>query len=161
MKKMIKIRQSVFETNSSSIHSLSLAKSGFEACKIPIKRKKVDGKFKRFLVVNLASFDNKYHIYNMQEEKLSYLVTLSYVIDGGCNVQNMQNSYAYQKMEKEICQYCKCDGIMINEISIDDAYIDHQTLNHYDNISDFEYIMGVDYVSFVFNRYAELKTDSD
>lgn len=76
MKKMIKIRQSVFETNSSSIHSLSLAKDGFEKCNIPIKRKKIDGKFKRFLVVKLAGFGSDYHIYDKQEEKLSYLVTL-------------------------------------------------------------------------------------
>lgn len=161
MKKMIKIRQSVFETNSSSIHSLSLAKDGFEKCNIPIKRKKIDGKFKRFLVVKLAGFGSDYHIYDKQEEKLSYLVTLSYIVDGGNDIEYMKHAYWYHKMEEEICKYCKCDGIMIDETSIADAAIDHQTLTDYSSISDFPNIMGIDYVTFVFNKHAELKTDSD
>ncbi|WP_373261977.1 hypothetical protein [Hungatella hathewayi] len=158
---MIKIRQSVFETNSSSIHSLSLAKDGFEKCNIPIKRKKIDGKFRRFLVVKLSRFGKDYHVYTEQSEKFSYLVTLSYLLDGGYDVENMQQSYAYKRMEEEICKYCKCDGIMVDDMSLDDAEIDHQTITDYSSISDFIYNMGVDYVTFVFNKHAELKTDSD
>lgn len=160
---MIKIRVGTFETNSSSVHTLVLSKDGFEACKIPVKRKKIDGEFKKFLVVRLSEFGKDYRLYNTQEEKLSYLVTISYLTDGGgCyDIDRMKETYAYQIMEKEICKYCNCDGFLIDENSIDEAGIDHQTLTDYYSVSDFESIMGIDYVTFVFNKYAALKTNCD
>lgn len=54
----------------------------------------------------------------------------------------------------------ECDGILVDEKTLDDAHIDHQTLNDYTSLYDFSE-NGIDYVTFVFNRYVMLQTDCD
>lgn len=158
---MIKKRSSVFETNSSSVHSLVLAKDGFEDCKIPIKRKKINGSYKKYLFVKLSEFGKDYREYNTQEEKLSYLITIAYLVDGGYSIEHMKETYAYQTLEEEICKYCNCDGIFIDEKSVYEAAVDHQMLTDYYSIADFASVMGVDYITFVFNKHAILRTECD
>jgi len=158
---MINKRTGVFETNSSSVHSLVLANDGLEKCNMKIRRKKIDGEFKKLLVVRLAEFGKDYCIYNTQDEKLSYLVTLAFLVDGCQELDLLKDKYSYQKLEEKICKYCSCDGFWIDEETLDDAAIDHQTLTDYYSVSDFESIMGLEYVSFVFNKYAQLRTDCD
>ena len=66
---MKKIRNNVFETNSSSVHSLVINSEGLEPSNL-----KIDPKTDH-IIVNTQYFGTEYNIYNDQEDKLSYLIT--------------------------------------------------------------------------------------
>lgn len=160
-----KIRIGTFETNSSSIHSLVISKEGLERPNLRIKRKKVDGTYKRFIYVPLQTFDKYNQTFYSQEDKLSYLVTIAYLCDNN-DIEEMKRSYSYERMAGEIIDYCNQYGLNVEGLWIDlktenDAYIDHQTRADYYEIDDFISVMKVDYVNFVFNKYIGLHTDSD
>lgn len=71
-----KIRSGVFETNSSSVHSLVFSKEGLEPSVLPVDR---DGK----IITDFGEFGKEYCIYDAQAEKLSYLITCLYYLSGG------------------------------------------------------------------------------
>lgn len=161
-----KIRRGVFETNSSSVHSLAISKDGMEKPNLRIRRKKIDGKFYRFLYVPLGTFGKNHQLFTDQEEKLSYLVTIAYLTNGGRDLEHMEESYAYKDMEEEIVKYCNEAGYNVEGFYVDPktekyADIDHQTICDYYGIDDFYHIMGVNFVDFVFNKYISLETDCD
>lgn len=161
-----KIRLGTFETNSSSVHSIVINKEGLEKPNLTVKRKKIDGVFKHFIYVPLQTFDKYSQTFYSQEDKLSYLVTIAFLSDGGRDLENMKESYSYEIMEKEIVDYCNQYGINVEGFWIDpktekDAYIDHQSIEDYYSVSDFINVMKLDYVDFVFNKYVSLHTDCD
>ena len=87
-------------------------------------------------------------------------MTICYLTDGHLNLEDMTDSWAFKDLEREICEYCKCDGIKIDPKTEGLAYIDHQTMNDYSYMDDFRY-SHMDYVDFVFNSYVSLHTDCD
>ena len=93
---MINIRHNVFETNSSSVHSIVISKEGLEENKIKIARRKRMGDYGKFLIVKLGRFGNEMEDFMNQEEKLSYLVTIAYIKDGGYDIENTYDSYAFR-----------------------------------------------------------------
>lgn len=112
---MKKIRNNVFETNSSSVHTIVIDKKGMEKPNLDIRRrKKDDGTFGKFIIGKLGAFGKDCNDYYTQDEKLSYLLTLCYLTDGHWNLEDMINSWAFEELETEICEYCKCDGIKID-----------------------------------------------
>ena len=154
------IRNKVFETNSSSVHSLIISDTGMEDPNLKLIEKD-SGKY---VCVELNCFDNSEKTYTSQEDKLSYILTLMYILNG-----EYDNEYAFYDLENKIIDYYKKrKGVNINGIIItnaDKAAIDHQTVNkyYYGTFSDYEFMqnMGVDFMNFIFNKYISLHTDSD
>lgn len=158
---MKKIRNKVFETNSSSVHTIVISKRGMEKPTLNMRRrKKDDGTFGKFIIGKLGEFGKDFRDYTTQDEKLSYLLTICYLTDGHSDLEDMVNSWAFKELEKEVCEYCKCDGIRIDPKTEENACIDHQTMNEYGYLDDFKY-NHMDYVDFIFNSYVSLHTDCD
>ena len=163
-KKMIKkIRRHVFETNSSSVHSISISSKGQQEPDLTIKRRKVNGTFGNYIIVPLNYFGKNHYIYNTQEEKLSYLLTIGYCCSYS-DIDDFINSWDFKNLENQICEYVRefksCDGILIDPKSVPEAGIDHQMLEEYSSIESFSQ-NGLDYKTFVFNEYVSLETDCD
>ena len=161
---MKQIRNHVFETNSSSVHTISISNEGLEPSKLRMNK---DGK----VVVPFGSFDSDYRIYNSQEEKLSYLLTqCAYLyclwsdkwIDEFNNkdIKMFYENHKFKCIEHAIVDYVpNCTGIVIEEPY--SAYIDHQSVPEDEDdlmccIWDKQSVQG-----FVFNKYVSLKTDCD
>lgn len=155
---MKKIRNKVFETNSSSVHSLVINSEGLEPSNL-----KIDSKSDH-IIVNTQYFGSEYNIYNNQEDKLSYLIT--YIItDLQSKYDNDEilavelfKDYRFINIENIIKNYCNCSGIIVN---IDEeGGFDHQTSPHESgciiNLYDEEEIKN-----FIFNKYISLKTTWD
>ena len=154
-----KIRSGTFETNSSSVHTISIDSSGRESCKI---RKNKEGK----LLVDFGSFDKHEEIFSTQTEKLSYLMTCcAYLTDGSvyCDerseiIDNVYETEAFEYIEEAVMKYTGCAGIKI--IGKKDPYLDHQSVPEYNieiiNMYDEDAI-----IDFIFNKYISLKTGCD
>lgn len=145
------IRDKVFETNSSSVHSLCISNDGLEQSELKIHK---DGK----IHVGFGYFGKDYCIYDSQHEKLSYLMTcLCYIF--GYDIDNIYESYDFKMIEDAICSYTGAKGIKIIGDE-NDAYIDHQSIP-YDGIEIINIYDDDEIINFVFNKYISLKTDSD
>lgn len=143
---MRQIRRSVFETNSSSVHTLQISKTGLQPSNLEINK---DGNIE----VEFGSFDKDYEIYNTQYEKLQYL--LSFIGYQECFLEDFYNSYYFQNMRDAVCEYAKAKDIVI--VGDKEPYIDHQSadtcvIDLYDKD---------EIINFVFNEYIALKTDCD
>lgn len=149
MKKQI--RNNVFETNSSSVHSISISGKGLRKNKMKIYP---DGK----IHVELNEFGKDLNFYSTQKMKLSYLCTLCWY-ENGMTVDDIEDCYHFQCLEEMIREYTGADGILIT--SEKKAGIDHQSVpewggNDVVNLNDKD-----DMKQFVFNSYISLKTDCD
>ena len=150
MKKQI--RNNVFETNSSSQHSLVISEDGLEPSEFTLDEN-------GYIHVGYGSFGKEYEIYTTQYDKLSYLITLCYYCTNPH--QNTENTYQFKYIEDAIRSYIgnECKGIIIDEEY--EPYIDHQS---YPCDGDIEIVNVYDINSinnFVFNEYISLKTESD
>ena len=148
MKKQI--RSNVFETNSSSVHTLTISTEGREPSTFKLNN---EGKIE----VDFGSFTNECKIYSSQYDKLSYLITCLYYL-AGYDVDNIYDNLKFSYLEDAICKYTGATGIKI--INKNEPYIDHQSIPYYDielvNVYDEEAV-----INFVFNKFISLKTDSD
>lgn len=146
----IKIRQGVFETNSSSVHSLTFNRKGLKKC---LLKPNAEGKIR----VSLGHFGKDSNIYDTQSKKLSYLMTSCYYL-AGMDLGNMYNSREFKDIEEAVMEYTGCSGIEVYGES--KAYIDHQSVPEYSieiiNTYDKDEIIG-----FIFNKYVGLKTRCD
>lgn len=147
---MKQCRNNVFETNSSSVHAISINKDGLEPSKLYVNKNDE-------IVVELGSFDCNGEL-TTQYEKLSYLMTCMYYICPNIPDKNSR-VYFYEQVKEVICEYADAEDIILT--NIDNAYIDHQSVP-YDtddliiNIYDEESI-----VDFIFNKYITLKMYRD
>lgn len=147
---MKQCRNNVFETNSSSVHAISISKDGLEPSRL--KKNKNNE-----IVVKLGTFECCGEL-TTQNEKLSYLMTCMYYI---CPDISDKDSHIYpcENIKDVICKYANADGIVLT--NIDDAYIDHQSapydtgdliINIYDENS---------IIDFIFNKYITVKMYRD
>ena len=151
------IRRNVFETNSSSVHTLTLTPKGFEEPKLPIRRRKnEDGVFGKYVIGKLGTFNTGME-YHSQEDKLSYLLTLLYY-DSRKDLNKMYESWDFYELEKVVKEYCKCDGLRVDPKSVKEAYIDQEELNEY--FSLYSYLV-MDIKDFLFNKYVSVKVDEE
>lgn len=147
---MKQCRNNVFETNSSSVHAISISKDGLEPSRL---KKNKNNK----IVVKLGTFDCCGEL-TTQNEKLSYLMTCMYYIYPDIPDKN-SCVYPYEGIKNVICKYANADDIILT--NIDDAYIDHQSVP-YDtgdliiNIYDEDSI-----INFIFNKYVTVKMYRD
>ena len=143
-------RSSVFESNSSSVHTLVISKEGREPSKfIPDKN--------GYIHVDYGQFGKNYGFYTEQYDKLSYLVTLCYYC---ANVYgDVVDTQQFISIEEAVKEYTGCNGIIID--GIEEPAIDHQSIP-WDGDIDFINVYDEDSViDFVFNKYAALHTTCD
>ena len=149
---MKQIRRGVFETNSSSVHSLQISKDGLEPSNLKINK---DG----YIEVEFGEFGKDYKIYNTQYEKLQYLLSfIAYsrgLYESPSDLEDLYETYDFNDVCDTICEYTGAKGIVI--IGDTDAYIDHQSMD--DCVIDYWYTDQV--LNFIFNKYVSLETRCD
>lgn len=146
MKKQI--RRNVFETNSSSVHSLVFSKDGLEPNEFNIN---CNGE----IVVGLEDFEGC-HIYKDQYSKLSYLLTCLYYLSD-CDVERIYDNYSFELIVKAVCSYT---GAKTIKIIGSEGYIDHQSVPCCD-IEIINVYNEDEVINYIFNRNIWLKTDYD
>lgn len=146
---MIKIRKNMFETNSSSVHSIVYSKEGLEESKLAKDKD-------NYILASYGTFDTDTRYYNTQAEKLSYLLTQIFYLAGGWN-EDISDDYRFEELEEIVCKYAHADGIRV--LSGIEPYIDHQSVPEWDTIIN---LWDEDEViNFIFNKNIMLKTDCD
>lgn len=160
------IRNNIFETNSSSVHSLvflnqKLSKPNFRELRI-----NKDGVIK----IPLRYFGRDHKIYSSQKEKLSYILTFLWCYFGE-NIEwfvDKDHNYYWQNIKDEIIFYINKFSPDILCTDIIPVYpkkglvgFDHQTYPNYldDCLVDLYYPKKV--VEFIFNKNIALETNSD
>lgn len=153
------IRYGVFETNSSSVHTLQISKDGMEPSALKIH--KSDGK----IHVPLKDWSKSDKHYTSQIDKLSYICTRAWWADHKYenDVNNEDHNYAICHIEKAICDYTGANGIHLYIPKGVEPGFDHQTMPEYaDDMNGFCDIWNEESVqNFVFNRYISFITDHD
>jgi hypothetical protein len=144
------IRKYIFESNSSSVHTLVYSNDGRESSNFKLNK---DGKIE----VDFGEFGRDYCIYDSQYDKLSYLITCLYYLSG-YEIDSIYDKWEFEKIEEAICSYTGATGIKI--LGQVEPYIDHQSVPDYDieiiNVFDEDAV-----INFVFNKNIALRTDSD
>lgn len=166
------IRDGVFETNSSSLHTLQISFKGIQKCKLKIDD---DG----YIHVNLNTyFGKEFNDYTGQADKLKYVCTWMYIYYG-CNLEQLEEGYEWRNFIDAFCEYVndvnnkatinwgkECFGIKVNPVLGEEQwnYLDHQN-QPYGNYDDENCIIALyrseDLVNFVFNPMMWLRTDCD
>lgn len=144
------IRNRIFETNSSSVHSIVITPNGREPSNLPINER-------GNIEVALGHFGKEDRLYTEQIDKLSYLMTcIYYMADQDCIY--MMEQREFQLIEDAICKYSGASGIEV--VSVDNAYLDHQSVPYGSleiiNVWDEDEILN-----FVFNKNVMLRTGCD
>lgn len=157
---MINVRRGVFETNSSSSHSVTIADSTW----VPSEFKIVedwdicDGE--PTILVDLVGFCSWYD-HETQNDKLAYLVEqIAYITDNYYALswygneeeqreakERLYDSEEFKELEDEICDHAGCKHIRIKEDS--SGYIDHDSVcNTIEELKNYD--LPGSYTSFVF-----------
>lgn len=159
---MRQVRRSVFETNSSSTHSVTIRHKGLAQNCITVHN---DG----YIHTSLGEFGWEVVNYRDQEDKLSYLVTMLaekngidtwYRSDDSLKdkIDKLMETKDFKQLSKEIGKHAKCRGVVIDQ---SEGYIDHQSHEDYRTLQDFLDDYGTDIVEFVFGRGNVVHTDND
>lgn len=159
---MKQIRRSVFETNSSSTHSVTILHNGLEKNDMRVHE---DG----YIHTEIGEFGWEIADYKAQEDRLSYLVTMLAEKNGMYrwwsnkksakeNVKELMSVPEFKRISKEIGKHAGCKGIIIDPSN---GYIDHQSHDTYSTLQDFLDDYGTDVVEFVFGRGTVVHTDND
>lgn len=145
-----KIRSKVFETNSSSVHSIAISKEGREPSELKLDKEGM-------IEVAFGSFGKDKRYYTSQYDKLSYLMSCLYYIVGW-DISDVYDSYEFGCIENVVCNYTGAKGIKILDDIVPD--IDHQSIPDYTiEIIDTRDEDAI--INFIFNKYVALKTDCD
>lgn len=167
------IRRSVFETNSSSVHSITITKDTIDANVMGFN----DGDL---IEVDAGEFGWGVERHRDQYTKLSYLVMMALETEGSeCEtVEQFYETEGFQKINSEIASYCACKGVTVPGLKIEkhtcknskgvegfyiehDGYIDHQSCDDYGSLQEFLDNKGVSIVEFVFNPALILEISND
>lgn len=174
---MIQIRSSVFETNSSSTHSVSISRKNsryFDSSSLNRFIDEDDNK----VHVRFGEFGWEVESYHMPYEKLQYIVTMLVETesDDVTSVNELFETDGFKLINDAIANYCNCDGIWIDEdMQLDsytwdgrthyyishNGYIDHQSREDYNNVQDFLDDYGLDITQFIFDNGVVVHTDND
>ena len=153
---MIKIRKNVFETNSSSMHSLILhnRKATYN---LPVEE---DG----YIHVELGEYGWGYKKLRVLYDRLAYALAMVMETEGGVshwgensNILGEQfyNSDGFNAINELIKKKYNCNGIKIDSNGDEYypyGYIDHQSYEDYNSLQDFLDDWGVTLEEFLFNE---------
>lgn len=145
---MKQIRSNVFESNSSSVHTLQISKDGLEPSKLELNK---DGNIE----IEFGEFGKEYMIYDTQYEKLQYLISFIAYNYGFYCLEDLYENYDFKEVRDAICEYTGANDIVI--VGETHACIDHQSAD--DCVINMWYPDEI--INFVFNKYVALKTDCD
>jgi hypothetical protein len=167
------VRRNVFETNSSSVHSISLSNGGtLEQSHLYVNDET------NKIRVNFGEFGWGYERLNSQSEKLEYLLTMAMSTEGRklSAPEEFIETEGLKLLNDEIANYCNCDGIeIIGKMEADswsyngktehyisyDGYIDHQSVEGYSSLKDFLDKNDTTVVDYVFNSKVSMIIDND
>lgn len=161
------MRNGVWETNSSSVHSITVTEKGLRKCHL---KPRADG----YIHVELRYFGKDDELFYGQKDKLAYLLTCVAYMCGcgyGCAIsedyERFYGSYQFQYVEEAVMHYIaehnpemQVKGIRVDKL--EKAEIDHQSIPEYG-----EFPIGVSIWNeksmqdFIFNSYVALHTDCD
>lgn len=151
-----KIRRSVFETNSSSVHSIQILNTTRQPSELKVNSRD------KMIHVECGQFGKEYCLYTTQYEKLQYLVTLLAYSSGAywdLDTEPLDRCYEFEMLNNYIKEYCNCKGIKVTRLN--KAEIDHQSQPESGWI-DFINMYDKDKVlDFIFSDSYALRTDSD
>lgn len=129
MKKQV--RHSVFETNSSAVHTLSISKKGLQKCRLKVHE---DG----YVHISLdQEFGKDEYIYMSQKDKLKYIITWIYSYYN-FDFEAIEEGYIWSEFNEQFAKYVNnnksancsvvCKGIKVDSCKYEDAwsYWDHQ-----------------------------------
>lgn len=139
------VRRKVFETNSSSMHSLTVEKLGVTEY---LHVDEVENK----VIVNYGEFGWGYDEYTDPETKLSYLITM--LAQYACG--DIYDTDEFKEINDIVANRCECDGVLIDKSY--DGYVDHQSVEDIDSLMD-EY--GCTIEEFIFDKGIKLVIDND
>ena len=166
---MLKVnkRIGVFETNSSSSHSVSVAMAeNDKVLKCHLDVTEEDGE--KIIYIEPGEFEWETESYSDAETKLSYLITYLFEFVKKDNIHlsllhnlGTEKKELYDKLERIVCDFCDADRISV--CSINNSWnpfgsIDHQSTDVAINVlnEDDDYILN-----FIFNPNSVLYTDND
>ncbi len=114
---MISVRHDLFETNSSSVHTLTFS-GKLEPFNLTVKE--------GYVITQFGKFDKFGGVYT-QDEKLSYLISLLWYCCG--DTEHMMESYRMENIKDALSSHVgyKILGIKIGE-DLSEPYIDHQSI---------------------------------
>lgn len=171
------IRNNVFETNSSSTHSVSISYKNASLYDndclddyIELDDNKVHVRF--------GEFGWEIESYSLPYDKLQYVVTMLVETEGNnlTSVDDLWKTEGFKLINDAVADYCNCDGIWIDEDMKLDSYtwggkehyyishegfIDHQSCEGYESVQDFLDDYGVNITDFIFNTGVVVHTDND
>ena len=159
---MKQIRHNVFETNSSSTHSMIIHHNGIQKNEIPIGE---DG----YIHVKMNEFGWEVRNYYSQYDRLSYLSTMFATTSGAHTLwvsdkdelnkvaNDLMNNKWFKGFSKEIAKHAKCKGLKIDP---SEGYIDHQSCE-YGSVIEFLNEWDTDAMEFVFRHGIIVHTDND
>ena len=145
---MKQVRKNVFETNSSSVHTLQISKDGLEPSELKLNK---DGNIE----IEFGEFEKDYRIYNTQYEKLQYLISfIAYNYGYYYDLGDLYENYDFTTVRDAVCEYTGANDIIV--VGETQPHIDHQSADEcvirlYDD----------EIINFIFNKYVVLKTDCD
>lgn len=161
------IRRSVFESNSSSTHSLQISINDTWSTL------EVD-EFENKVITEFGEFGWEVCNYRDAATKLSYIVTmLAETHEDCCSMEELYETEDFKLINDTVAEHCHCDGIIIDSNIVvseylwdgkvhkygdHDGYIDHQSVMSISNLLD-EY--GCTMEEFIFNTGVVLHTDND
>jgi len=158
-----KIRSNIFETNSSSCHSISIHKGNrfFYPYNDPYYFCK-DG----FLHIKLAEFgwgpDEFCDFYNKLRYALCMVMETEYE-----NYDELFDDFyflpGFKLIEEVVKEKCNCDGIIIEPLKgyYKYGYIDHQSTEDYSCLQDFLDDYGLNIERFLFDENVVMVIDND
>lgn len=153
---MIQIRTNVFETNSSSSHSVSVGKHTCEDSYLEIAEYCGKGDYEPTIIVDTVGFCG-FEDHATQHEKLAYLMQQIAYINGFSaifwrpeNLEEQLEEYYdcenFRELEYEICEYTGAKHLRFGCL---DGYIDHDSVLY--DIYELKDEIGGDYINFIFS----------
>lgn len=144
------IRDCVFETNSSSIHSLYI-KGKLGKNKLKMKN--------GYIMADFGEFGKEDKIYLSQNAKLSYLLTELYYINH-YECKNIEDMYQFRYIEEAIMDYDN-NVLGIKIIGKKEPAIDHQSQPEYNESKFVNYWDKNSIQNFIFNNNIGIQTGCD
>ena len=145
---MIKIRQGVFETNSSSCHALCIKKEALEESKLPTLDGIIQSKFMK------CDETDEDLWFDSQKDKLSYVLTRLWYSEIFFDFDEFEESYLYNQFKRALLEYTSAKDL---KILMSEPQLNHQTLDQ-----DILNLWDTDeLINFIFCPYIQLHTFHD
>lgn len=146
------IRNGVFETNSSAVHSLAIAKDGMEPSILPVDEN-------GYIITDFGDFGD----YNVgitafdQATKLSYIATECYYINHWD--ENIEDNYVWKNVCDAVTEYSGAKGVRL--LHKTEPSLNHQVLPEYGELKFCDEWNEDSVNDFIFNKYVGIKMSHD